>query len=149
MSSVYGPGISIHDKRVLGNFLNKALTKKSIDLLDSGEQERTWLYVSDCVVMLLNILLYGNSFIYNVGGQELVSIKRLAEIICELTGSKCSLPKKTEGVYMISAPDRVKLDISKVMSEFKFKNFVDLKEGLSRTIEWNKEFIQNHNIEAE
>ena len=149
VSSAYGPGISIHDKRVLGNFLNNALTKKSIDLLEDGKQERTWLYVPDCVAMLLNILLYGKSFIYNVGGEELVSIKRLAEIICELTGSKYSLPKKTDGVFMVSAPDRVKLDISKVMDEFKFRDFVDLKEGLRRTIEWNKEFIKNHNIQVE
>jgi dTDP-glucose 4,6-dehydratase/UDP-glucuronate decarboxylase len=149
VSSVYGPGISIYDKRVLGNFLNKALTKKSIDLLDSGRQERAWLYVSDCVVILLNILLYGQSFIYNVGGMESVSIKKLAETICKLTGSKYSLPKKTEKVFMVSAPDRVQVDISKVIDEFKFKDFVDLKEGLRRTIGWNKEFIKKHNIPTE
>ena len=148
VSSAYGPGISIHDKRVLGNFLNKALTKKSIDLLDDGEQERTWLYISDCVAMLLNILLHGKSFIYNVGGEELVSIKRLAEVICELIGSEYSLPEKSKGVFMVSAPDRVKLDVSKVIDEFKFKDFVNLKEGLRRTIEWNKEFIKNHNVEV-
>lgn len=148
VSSAYGPGISIHDKRVLGNFLNKALTKKSIELLDDGEQERTWLYISDCVAMLLNILLYGKSFIYNVGGEELVSIKRLAEVICELTDSTYSLPEKTEDVFMTGAPDRVQLDITKVVDEFKLKDFVNLKEGLRRTIEWNKEFIKNHNVEV-
>lgn len=145
-SSVYGPGISIYDKRVLGNFLNKALINKSIDLLDSGKQERVWLYVSDCVVMLLNILLYGKSFIYNVGGEELVSIKRLAEIVCELTYSKYSLPEKADDVFMAGAPDKVRLDISKVKNEFQLDDFVDLKEGLRRTIEWNKEFIEKHGI---
>ena len=83
---------------------------------------------------------------YNVGGMEVVSIKRLAETICELTGSKYSLPEKTEEAFMAGAPDRVQVDISKVIDEFKFKDFVDLKEGLRRTIEWNKEFIKKQGI---
>lgn len=141
-SSVYGPGISIYDKRVIGNFLNKALIKKSIDLLDSGRQERAWLYVGDCVIMLLNILLHGKSFIYNVGGEELVSIKRLAEIICELTDAKYSLPKEADDVFMTGAPDRVRLDISKVKNEFQLDDFTDLKEGLRRTIEWNRDLTR-------
>ena len=35
---------------------------------------------------------------------------------------------------MAGAPDRVKLDISKVTDEFKFRNFVDLKERLLRLL---------------
>lgn len=145
-SSVYGPGISIYDKRVLGNFINKALFKGSIDLLDSGRQERAWLYVRDCVIMLLNILLHGKSFVYNAGGEELTSIKRLAETICELTNSKYSLPNGGGDVFMASAPDIVRLDISKVKNEFKLDDFVGLKEGLRRTIEWNRDFIKIHSI---
>ncbi|MBU2633770.1 MAG: NAD-dependent epimerase/dehydratase family protein [Nanoarchaeota archaeon] len=145
-SSIYGPGISIYDKRVLGNFLNKALIKKSIDLLDSGKQERAWLYVGDCIVMLFNILLHGKSLVYNVGGEEMVSIRKLAEVICELTDSEYSLPEKIDSVFMAGAPNKVGLDISKVKNEFKLDNFVDLKEGIRRTIEWNKEFIKKNNI---
>lgn len=136
----YGPGISINDRRVLGNFLNKALTKKSIDMLDSGKQERTWLYISDCIVMLLNVMLNGKSLVYNVGGKDSVSIKGLAEIICEITGSELSVPEKDD-VFMAGAPDKVQLDISKLTDEFNIKKFVGLKEGLRRTIEWNKELM--------
>ena len=146
-SSVYGPGISVYDKRVLGNFLNKAMIKGSIDLLDGGRQERAWLYVGDCVIMLLSILLHGESFVYNVGGEELTSIKDLAKTVCELTNSEYSLPRDTSETFMAGAPDRVKLDISKIKNEFKLDNLVEIKEGVKRTIEWNREFIKMHDID--
>ena len=144
-SSVYGPGISLYDKRVLGNFLNKAFLQKHIELLDQGEQERAWCYSADCVVMLLHILLYGTSLVYNVGGKHPISIKKLAEMICELTGASYALPKnKQEVSFLKSAPLRVEMDITKVTEEFNLGDFVDIKSGLTNVIEWNRNVIQQH-----
>ena len=140
ISATYGPGITIHDERVLGNFLYKALGRNHIGLVDSGKQERTWLYISDCVAMLLNVLLHGKHFVYNIGGNETVSILELARMISKITGSKYSIPEHSEHSLM-SAPETVKLDISRVIEEFKISEFVSLKEGLKRTIGWNKDLI--------
>ncbi len=139
-SSVFGPGISIHDSRVLGTFLNKALLKKHIDLMDHGEQERTWCYIADCILMLFNILLYGKDFVYNVGGKELVSIRQIAEMVGELTNSKVSIPEEEhkEG-FTKGAPTRVQVDITKITQEFNLGKFTTFKQGLINTIEWNKE----------
>jgi len=143
---VYGPGISVYDKRVLGNFLNKALLQGHIDLMDQGEQERTWCYISDAIVMLFNVLLNGSSLIYNIGGKETISIKRLAEIICELTGATYSLPEENQtAMFLQSAPDRVKIDISKIEKEFDLGEFVSLEQGLSNVIAWNKKLISEEN----
>lgn len=142
VSHVYGPGISIYDERVLGNFLKKALIAKHIELLDKGTQIRTWCYVADCVAMLLNIILHGKSFIYNVGGKDTVSIRQLAEIICELTQSGCSLPEKSEQTNSLKgATDRVEMDIRKVLAEFDIGEFTNLRKGLENTIRWNRETI--------
>ena len=142
ISSVYGPGISIHDQRVLGHFLRKALTKKHIDLLDKGEQIRTWCYVADCMKMLLNILLHGQSFIYNVGGRDTISIKQLAEIICELTQSTYSFPNLTKQVgFLKQASNRVEVDIQKISNEFNLGEFTNLRKGLQNTIQWNRDVI--------
>ena len=142
ISSVYGPGISIYDQRVLGHFLRKALTKKHIDLLDKGEQIRTWCYVADCVVMLLNILLRGQRFIYNVGGRDTVSIKQLAETICELTQSTYSFPQQTKQVgFLKQASNRVEVDTQRISNEFNLSGFTNLRKGLQNTIRWNEDVI--------
>ncbi len=142
IASVYGPGISVYDRRVLGNFLNQAILKGHISLLDQGQQIRTWCYVSDCAVMLYNILLYGQSFVYNVGGRDTVSIKQLAEIICDLTNATYSLPsQKRNRDFLKHAPDRVELDIQKIATEFDLGSFVDLRQGLQNTIKWNRDTV--------
>ncbi len=142
-SSVFGPGISIHDPRVLGNFLNKAFTKKHIDLMDRGEQERAWCYVSDCILMLYNLLLHGKDFVYNVGGQELISIRQIAELIGELTCSKVTVPEEEhKKEFTKGAPTKVQMDITKITQEFDLGEFKTFKEGLINTIEWNKQEFQ-------
>ena len=142
ISAVYGPGVSIYDQRVLGHFLRKALLKKHIDLLDKGEQIRTWCYIADCIVMLLSILLHGQSFIYNVGGKDTVSIIQLAEIISELTQSTYSLPLQTEQVdFLKQASNWVEVDIQKISNEFKLGEFTNLRKGLQNTIQWNQDVI--------
>ncbi len=142
ISAVYGPGVSIYDQRVLGHFLNNALVKKHIELLDDGKQVRTWCYITDCVTMLLNILLRGRHFIYNVGGRDTISIKGLAEIICDLTQSTCSLSRqKKQADFIDQPPDWVELDIQKVSSEFDLGEFTGLRKGLENTIRWNRDAV--------
>lgn len=135
----YGPGLTIHDKRVMGQFINEALVEHKVLMLDDGSKLRTFCYVADCAVMLLYVLLYGKNFVYNVGGRDCISIKRLAEEICSLTGSTLSIGKSkvlNEGDVMIS-PDIVRPDISKITSESGLTYFMPLSDGLQRTIVWN------------
>ncbi len=137
ISSVYGPGMTIHDKRVIGEFLNQALCRRSITLADSGRSVRTYCYIVDCITMLLKILLYGKSFIYNVGGTEKITIYQLAKMIGDLTHSELNLPEKTDKQIIENTPDIVQLDISKYIREFGDFNFTPLHSGLQKTINWN------------
>ncbi len=139
VSAVYGPGIDTKDIRVLGEFINKALNKKVIDLLDEGKQVRTWCYISDCIAMLLYILLYGKGFIYNVAGKSDISILGLAHLIGEYTNVQVKIPKiKKELDYIKDSPIHIQIDISKIVNEFKYDNFVSIEEGIKRFVEWNK-----------
>ncbi len=84
----YGPGTRKHDKRALNSFIEKALCKRKIELLDAGTAVRTYCYVADIVELLWQILLYGNQPIYNVGGRSTVTIANLARIIADMTDAK-------------------------------------------------------------
>lgn len=139
ISMSYGPGIGLTDKRLLANFIKQALTEKKIVMLDDGSKKRTFCYIADCVLMLLNILLYGTQLVYNVGGRDKVTVRALAEEICLITGSTLSVmpfPLQIHQDVMIS-PREVELDISRVQTEFRLPPFKPLAEGLDRTIQWN------------
>jgi dTDP-glucose 4,6-dehydratase/UDP-glucuronate decarboxylase len=136
LASVYGPGISLDDERVMGNFMKKALIDGHIQLLDSGRALRTYCYITDAVRMLLNILLRGKENIYNVGGIETISILDLARLIAQKCGATYAA---TPGEGLKDAPDIVRLDVTQVREEFGIKEFTSIEDGLTRTIEWNKQ----------
>ncbi|NCB51972.1 MAG: NAD-dependent epimerase/dehydratase family protein [Clostridia bacterium] len=141
ISMSYGPGIGLEDERLLANFIKQALLGKKIVMLDDGNKKRTFCYIADCVLMLLNILLYGKQLVYNVGGRDKVTIRRLAEEICRITGSTLSVapsPQQADQDIMIS-PQLVELDIDKAQTEFHLPPLKPLAEGLARTIQWNIE----------
>ncbi len=139
ISMTYGPGVSTNDERVLAQFIRQALSKKEIVMLDEGTKVRTFCYIADCALMLLNIMLYGTDLVYNVGGKESITIRKLAEEICAIIGSKLSVQNSEQASdeKVKVSPQHVQLDIRKVCSEFGLENFKPLSEGLRRTIEWN------------
>jgi UDP-glucuronate decarboxylase len=73
LALAYGPGVKSNDERVLNQFIQKGIDGK-ITLLDSGESMRTYGYISNVVIMLLNILIKNNKAVYNVGGNSKISI---------------------------------------------------------------------------
>ena len=142
ISMTYGPGVKGDDERVLGQFIRRALEQKNITMLDDGSKIRTFCYIADCALMLMYIMVYGKDFVYNVGGRDSISIKTLAQEVCSVTGSTLTIDngQKKQAIEEIKvSPDKVQLDISKICSEFGLTHFKPLREGLVRTVEWNKD----------
>ncbi|MCI1982475.1 MAG: NAD-dependent epimerase/dehydratase family protein [Oscillospiraceae bacterium] len=140
----YGPGLTIRDKRVTGQFLKQALLERKITMLDDGKKVRTFCYIADCAGMLLNVLISGKDTVYNVGGTDRITIRQLAEEICRQTGSSLTaghprLPAEKETAV---SPETVEPDLTKIRSEFRLPPFLPLREGLARTIEWNRALLE-------
>jgi len=136
VSLSYGPGTRKNDDRVINQFISQAI-HGGIACRDSGMAGRTYNYVSDSVEMMMNILLRGKHEVYNVAGMSDVSIRSLANIIAELTQTKATFPEATN-LGDASAPAWVRSDISLYRAEFGKDRFVDLVDGLTRTINWQK-----------
>jgi len=134
LALAYGPGVRPGDKRVLNQFIEKGLNG-SIKLLDSGDAIRTYGYISDVVIMLLNILIKGKQPVYNIGGKSIVSIKELADIIGVEMNVDVRIPPPNKS-FMIEAPKKVGLDLSQIEVEFSHNEYVKLEQGLRRTIKW-------------
>ena len=139
-SHLYGPGISIHDKRVLGDFLRSALKGKSIKLKDRGQAVKTFGYIADVITMIFFVALKGKDMVYNVGGKSTISIRKLAHAVGKLTASPVLMPKRNSSDRHIGTDPRVApLNLNKITKEMKGFSFTPLGTGLKRTIEWNKE----------
>ena len=136
----YGPGVKRNDKRVLYNFIQKAILEHKIEMLDQGESRRVYSYVADTVHLLLSIMLYGKETLYNVGGDSEISIKELAKLVGNELGVDVIIPETSEKGFN-EAPQTVKMDISRVVNEFNKKKFIDINEGIQRTIQWYKQII--------
>lgn len=135
LSAVYGPGGRSGDQRALPSFIRKGLAGK-IDLLDAGEAKRTFCYISDAVEMMWYIILSGKKGCYNVGGISTVKIGELARLIGKAMKVPVSVPGVNAGIA--GAPAAVKLDLGRLLAEYKKKNFIGLEEGLERTVAWHK-----------
>jgi nucleoside-diphosphate-sugar epimerase len=137
LSYSYGPGVRWDDERALYSFIKKGFGG-NIKLLDEGKAERIYCYITDVIEVLWNILLFGREPIYNVGGEEKTTILDLAEIVAMQMGATVSLPEVSNGISGSAKLER--LNISKIKNEFGKTGFVPLETGVSRTIQWFREF---------
>lgn len=143
ISATYGPGLPFNDKRVMSEFIKKALIDKNIKLLDSGKSTRTYGYIGDSVAMILFIAFYGNNFIYNVGGKNTLSVLELAKKIAKKCNVDYVVPSNISKLaYVGKDPEIVKLNLSKITKKMKKLKFISFNKGLSRTIEWTKDQIK-------
>lgn len=133
LALAYGPGTKNDDKRVLNQLIKKGLDGK-IDLLDEGSAMRTYGYISDVVIMLLNILIDNKYAVYNVGGKSRISIKELAQMIGNILNVPVKIPNTNS--FMTDAPKVVGLNLERVELAYNLKNYVDLNYGLQQTIKW-------------
>jgi UDP-glucuronate decarboxylase len=135
----YGPGTRLGDSRVLNQLIYRGVTEGKVELADAGNALRTYCYVRDTTEMLLNILFWGKSEIYNVGGSSTISIRELGEEISKILCVPFSYP--TTSVNYLEAPTQVELDTSKYRNEFGELDLMQLPLGLRRTIMWQENVL--------
>lgn len=106
--NTYGPKQS--PDFVMSKFLKAALSNEDITVYGDGMQTRTFCYIDDNIDACL-ATLYNDTFkndVYNIGNDEIITIKQLAETIIELTGSSSKiihLPPLPEGDMTKRQPD--------------------------------------------
>lgn len=140
LSLAYGPGTKKNDQRVMNTFIKQAIIKKHIKLLDSGRAKRTYCYITDAIEMLLNIAVLGTKPVYNIGGKSHTSIINLAKLIGNYTKAKIIFPKISKTVK--GSPDNVFISMKLYEEEFGKKKYISLREGLKKTIIWQRELYE-------
>lgn len=129
--NTYGPNQSTDF--VVSRFLASALRNEDITIYGDGNQTRTFTYVTDTVNVCSQIFkdkLLVNDVI-NIGNDELMTIKDLAELCIKITGSSSKisyLPPLKEGDMTRRQPDNTK------MREILNKKLINVDEGISLMI---------------
>ena len=136
--NTYGPKMKIDDGRVVTNFIFQALNGKDITIYGNGDQTRSFCYIEDTLSGIIKAMDSESSEVFNIGNPNEITVKKLAEIIIELTNSNSSL-KFLE--LPEDDPMQRKPDISKAKEFLKWSPTTPLEEGLLKTIDWVKNSI--------
>jgi len=140
-ANLYGPGDNFDPdtSHVIPALIKKVFDAKErgerhITVWGTGQAKREFLYVDDAAEgIILATETYNRSAPVNLGTGSQISIRELAELICELTEFNVELEWDT------SKPDgqpRRMLDTSRAKSEFGFEAKVNMRDGLKMTIDW-------------
>ena len=87
-----GPYLPLDTHFAIGNFINNVLNKEDIVIKGDGSTIRSYMYASDLMIWLWRILILGEfNSPYNVGSDESISIKSLAEKIKAISNSSVSV----------------------------------------------------------
>ena len=131
-------------------FIDAILKGKPVEIHGDGLQTRTFTYVSDTVNGIVAAMECDQSKgeIFNIGSSGEISILGLANLIKRLSGTAGELdyklvPYSTFGNYE-DVRRRIP-DTSKARRILDFDAKVSLEEGLSQTIQWQREVTEIRN----
>ena len=132
--NTYGPRMHPNDGRVVSNFVVQALQGRDLTLYGDGSQTRSFCYVDDLTAGLVSLMeLEEDPGPLNLGNPGEFTVKQLAELIIEQSGSSSSVIHEP---LPVDDPTRRKPDIARARELLNWQPYVPLEEGLRRTIRY-------------
>jgi UDP-glucuronate decarboxylase len=133
--NTYGPRMHPFDGRVISNFIRQAMSGEDLTIFGDGSQTRSFCYRDDLVEGMLRMMSAPDDFVgpVNLGNPDEFTIRELAELVLELTGSRSKL------VYHplpADDPKHRRPDIALATKRLGWRPTVPLREGLAKTIDW-------------
>ncbi len=141
--NTYGPRMRPDDGRVVPTFVSQAIAGEDLTIYGDGSQTRTFCYVDDMVRGIQSIMttddLAGD--VVNVGGQNEITIKTLAEIILQIYDTSSELVYEP---LPEDDPTQRKPDITKARELLDWESTIGLETGLESTIEYFETVAGDH-----
>ena len=133
--NTYGPNMHPNDGRVVSNFIVQALKNHDITIYGDGSQTRSFCYCDDLIRGMIAMMATPDEITgpINLGNPHEFTIKQLAELVLELTGSKSKIiyePLPSDD------PTQRQPVIDKAKTILGWEPTVQLREGLTKTIEY-------------
>lgn len=138
--NTYGPHMHPNDGRVVSNFIVQALEQKPLTVYGSGDQTRSFCYVSDLVDGLIRLMESDCMGPLNLGNPFEFTILDLANEILKITGSSSKIifhPLPSDD------PKQRCPDITKAKRILGWEPIVPLQQGLKQTIAYFEKLFTN------
>jgi dTDP-glucose 4,6-dehydratase len=134
--ALLGPHLVLDIHFAAGNFIRDAIAGRSVIVESSGEACRSYLYLADVTSWMWRIMMRSApGGVYNVGSEEAVSIRDLAEKIARIVGRG---DHEVRGLPDTGwNPGRYVPDTSRARTELNLEMTTPLDEAIRRTALWN------------
>ena len=130
-----GPYLNRNIHFAIGNFIRDCLAGRDIEIKGDGTPYRSYLYADDLVRWLFTILFEGRAGqAYNVGSDQAVSIRELAETVRRVLHSDNQIVIRGKSLPG-QAPARYVPDITKIRRHLKTSIAAGLEEAILKTVE--------------
>ncbi len=143
--NTYGERMRPADGRVVSNFIVQALRNEPLTLYGDGSQTRSFCYVEDQVEGIFRLFHADYSEPVNIGNPDEFTIRELAEVVLQETGSSSSLVNLP---LPVDDPKVRRPDISRARRLLGWEPKVGLREGVRRTVPYFRHRIQEDDARA-
>lgn len=148
LTNTYGPGMRVRDARqtFLGIWIRNLIEGKPIQVFGDGLQLRDFNYVDDVVnaILISGQDSRADGQIFNLGSDEVVNLKQLAEMMVEMRPS-------TKFNIVPFPPERKAIDIGDYYSDFKkiqtmlgWQPKVGIRQGLENSLKYYEEHHKHY-----
>ena len=146
--NTYGPRMHPNDGRVVSNFIVQALRGEDITIYGNGQQTRSFCYADDLVDAMVRMMATPDNVAgpINIGNPGEFTIRQLAEMVIELTGSRSKIVNRP---LPSDDPKQRRPDISLAQEMLGWQPRTPLREGLIKTIAYFDSFLSSRKIAAE
>ena len=141
--TVYGPWG--RPDMSLFKFTKSILEGKPIELFNNGLHTRDFTYIDDLQKAIMAVALKKNKYlkqnyseIYNIGGNNPITLKKYVKIIEKNLGIEA---KKLPSFAKRRCKKTIS-DVSKIKQHYGFKPEVKIEDGIRNFIEWYKDFYK-------
>jgi len=118
---------------VVSNFIVQALSDQPLTIYGDGSQTRSFCFVADEVEGIYRLFMRGDNNPTNIGNPNEFTVRQLAELVIELTGTKSKL---VERELPVDDPKVRQPDIRRAREMLGWEPAVSLREGVTRTIDY-------------
>ena len=136
--NVYGERQNMEDKyrNVVTIFMNQLMQNKPVTIFGDGTQTRSFTYVCDVAHAIATSIEKKEAYnqVFNVGSDEKISVKELAELMAKKLGTRPImhfLKERNEVKHAIA-------DHTKIKQILCYDTTTTLEHGIGRTIDWGK-----------
>ncbi|WP_208029190.1 UDP-glucuronic acid decarboxylase family protein [Rhabdothermincola sediminis] len=136
--NTYGPRMRAEDGRVVSNFIVQALKGEPITIYGDGTQTRSFCYVDDEIRGFLALLDSGESGPVNIGNDGEFTVRELADLVLEVTGSSSEVVHEP---LPVDDPRQRQPDLTMARQRLGWQPEIGLREGIERTVTYFRQLL--------